>query len=140
MNAIQGKAVPGYLGSVDLTSAFYLTTRTADVNLMHFPWASEEAYQCRVEPKRLWLETIRTHRQQGDLHPQNVLWSNELDRAILINFKYTHIEQAHNKIGSAIAIKPKLRRKSRFWVKQAVIGLLKLESKATTTLSVNCVT
>lgn len=34
MNTIQGKAIPVYLGSVDLTSAFHLTSRTAIVYLM----------------------------------------------------------------------------------------------------------
>ena len=41
MNTIQGKAIPVYLCSVDLTSAFHLTTRTAIVHLVYaslFGW------------------------------------------------------------------------------------------------------
>ena len=34
MNTLQGKVIPVYLGSVDLTSAFHLTTRTAIVHLL----------------------------------------------------------------------------------------------------------
>ena len=118
MNTIQGKAIPVYLGSVDLTSPFHLTTRTAIVHLMLLSWAGEEAWRCEIEPERLWLETIRTHHevaalgvQQGDLRPQNVLWNNELDRAILIDFEYAHIEEAHDKIGSAIAKKTEAKKK-----------------------------
>ena len=92
MENIQGKAIPVYLGSIDLTSAFHLTTRTAIVHLMLLLWAGEEAWQRGIESKRLWLETIRTHHevaalgvQQRDLRPQNVLWNNELDRAIYTN-------------------------------------------------------
>ena len=102
MNTIQGKAIPVYLGSVDLTSPFHLTTRTAIVHLMLLSWAGEEAWRCKIEPERLWLETIPTHHevaaldvQQGVLRPQNVLWNNELDRAVLIDFEYAHIEEAH---------------------------------------------
>lgn len=118
MNKIQGKAILVYLGSVNLASAFYLTTRTAIVHLMLLSWAGEEAWRCKIELERLWLETIRTHHevtalgvQQGDLRPPNVLWNNELDRAILIDFEYAHIEEEQDKIGSAIAKKTKAKRK-----------------------------
>lgn len=118
MNTIQGKAIPVYLGSVDLNSAFHLTTRTAIVHLMLLSWAGEEAWRCGIEPERLWLETIRTHHevaalgvQQGDLRPPNVLWNNELDRAILIDFEYAHIEEEHDKIESAIARRTEAKKK-----------------------------
>ncbi len=82
MNTIQGKAIPVYLGSVNLNSAFYLTTRTGIVHLMLLSWAGEEGWRCGIEPERLWLETLRTHHkvaalgvQQGDLRPPNVLSS-----------------------------------------------------------------
>lgn len=134
MNGIQGKAVPVYLGSVGLTSAFHLTTRTAIIHLILLLWAGEEAWRCGIESKRLWLETIQTYRevaalgvQQGNLRPQNVLWNNELDFAILIDFEYAHTAEAHDKIRSAIAKKLNLIRKSKLWVRQAVIGLPKLE-------------
>ena len=118
MNTIQGKVIPVYLGSVDLTSAFHLTTRTAIVHLMLLSWGGEEAWRCGIEPERLWLETIRTNHevaalgvQQGDLRPQNVLWNSELDRAILIDFEFAHIEEAEDKIRSAIAEKTEAKKK-----------------------------
>ena len=110
MKTIQGKAIPVYLGSVDLAAAFHLTTRTAIVHLMLLSWAGEEAWRCGIEPERLWLETLRTHHevaalgvQQGDLRRPNVLWNYELDRAILIDFEYAHIDEEHDTIELATA-------------------------------------
>lgn len=49
--------------------------------------------------------------QQGDLRPQNVLWNSELDRAILIDFEFAHIEEAEDGIRSAIAKITKAKKK-----------------------------
>ncbi|MCJ1342494.1 hypothetical protein MMC31_000680 [Peltigera leucophlebia] len=64
------------------------------------------------------LEKIRTNDevatlgvQQGDLRPPNIPWNNELDRAILLDFEYAHVEEAHEKIGSAIAKKSEVKKK-----------------------------
>ena len=40
--------------------------------------------------------------QQGDFSRQNVLWNNELDRAILIDFEFGHVE-AHKMFDIEIA-------------------------------------
>lgn len=110
MDAIQGKAIPVYLGSIDLKAALHLTSRVAIVHLMLLSWAGEEAWQCEIKAERLWLETARTNAevaalgvQQADLRRQNVLWNFELDRALLIDFEYSHIEEAQNVIEAAIA-------------------------------------
>lgn len=110
MDAIQGKAIPVYLGSIDLQAAFHLTSRVAIVHLMLLSWAGEEAWQCGIKAERLWLETARTNAevaalgvQQADLRRQNVLWNFELDRAILIDFEYAHVEEAQNVIEASIA-------------------------------------
>lgn len=123
MNRIQGKAVPVYLGSVGLTLAFHLTTRTAIVHLILLLWAGEEAWRRGIKPGRLWLETIQIYHevavlgvQQGNLRPQNVLWNNELDRAIQIDFEYAHIAEAHDKIRSAIAKKTESKSKKKIKV------------------------
>ena len=111
MDTLQGKAIPVYLGSTDLTSPFYLTTSVAIVHLLLLSWAGEEAWRCEIEPERLRLETIRTNGevaalgvQQGDLRPQNVLWNFELDRAILIDFDVADINEADDLIQTAIAV------------------------------------
>lgn len=100
MDTIQGKAIPVYLGSTDLTSPFHLTTSAAIVHLMLLSWAGEEAWRCEINPERLRLETIRTEYevaalgiQQGDMHGPNVLWNYELDRAITIDFDIAQIDE-----------------------------------------------
>lgn len=110
MNTLQGKAIPVYLGNVDLTSPFHLTARAAIVHLMLLSWASEEAWRCEIESKGLRLESIRTYSevaalgvQQGDMRPPNVLWYFELDRAILIDFECARIDKADEVINAAIA-------------------------------------
>lgn len=57
MDALQGKAIPVYLGNVDFKSPFWLTTSVAIVHLMLLSWAGEEAWKCGIESKRLQLET-----------------------------------------------------------------------------------
>ena len=110
MDNIQGKAIPVYLGNIDLKSPFHLTTQVAIVHLMLLSWAGEEGWQCGIKSERLWLETVRTNHevaalgvQQGDLRRQNVLWNFELDRAILIDFEYAHIKEEQNVIDASIA-------------------------------------
>lgn len=111
MDAIQGKAIPVYLGSIELKAApFHLTSRVAIVHLMLLSWAGEEAWRCGIKADRLWLETARTNAevaalgvQQADLRRQNVLWNFELDRAILIDFEFAHIEEAQTVIDASIA-------------------------------------
>ena len=118
MDALQGKAIPVYLGNVDLTLPFHLTTSVTIVHLLLLSWAGEEAWRCGIESERLWLETVRTNHevaalgvQQGDLRDQNVLWNLELDRAILIDFEYAHIDEADEVIEAAIAEQAKAKDK-----------------------------
>lgn len=110
MDTLQGRAIPVYLGNVDLTSPFHRTARATIVHLMLLSWAGEEAWQCKIESKRLQLESIRTYNevavlgvQQGDMSPLNVLWNFELDRAVLIDFEYARINKADEVINAAIA-------------------------------------
>ena len=69
----------------------------------------EEAWRCGIEEERLRLEAIRSYQEvaaqgvlQGDLRPPNILWNTELDRAILIDFEFAKVEEAENRIRSAI--------------------------------------
>lgn len=110
MNSIQGKAIPVYLGSVNLESAFHLTTRTAIVRLMLLSWGGEEAWRCEIGPERLPLQRIRTYQEfsalgvnRGDTRPQNLLSNNELDRAILHDSEFAPGEEAEEKVSSTIA-------------------------------------
>lgn len=64
MNAIQGKAIPVYLGSVNLTSAFHLTTRTAIVHLIWLSWGGEEAWRCGIEENRLPRDNTKLSRSR----------------------------------------------------------------------------
>ena len=124
MNTIQGKAIPVYLGSVDLTSAFHLTNRTAIVHLILLSWGGEEAWRCGIEEGRLRLEAIRSYQEvaaqgvkQGDLRPPNVLWNSELDRVLLIDFEFAHVEEAEDKIRSAIKQTTNAEKKLKIMVK-----------------------
>lgn len=110
MNTLQGKAIPVYLGNVDLKSPFRLTTRAINVHLILLSWAGEAAWRCGIESERLWLETERKYHevaalgvQQGDMRPQNVLWNVELDRAILIDFEFAHIDKSKKVIEKAMS-------------------------------------
>lgn len=118
MDALQGKAIPVYLGNVDFKSPFWLTTSVAIVHLMLLSWAGEEAWKCGIESKRLQLETSRTYNEvaalgveQRDLRPPNILWNFELDRAILIDFEYACINEADGVIETAIAEQAKAKKK-----------------------------
>lgn len=104
-------------------------------------------YRCGIKSKRLWLKTLQPNHevaalgvQQGDLRPQNVLWNNELNCAIVIDFEYAHVEEAKDKIRSAIAGKAKAKKKIKIlgqtsgnWV------LIKLKSKITSLSAGKCV-
>ena len=121
MNTIQGKTIPVYLCSINLKSAFHLTTRTAIVHLMLLSWGGEEAWRCGIEEERLRLEAIRSYQEvaaqgvlQGDLRPPNILWNTELDRAILIDFEFAQVEEAENRIRSAIKKATKAEKKLKF--------------------------
>lgn len=102
MDTIQGKAIPVYIGNVDLKSPLHLTTRLAIVHFMLLSWAGEETKQCEIESKSLRLETARTIDdilalgvQLGARSCQNILWNFELDRAILTDFGFAPLERAH---------------------------------------------
>lgn len=118
MEPIQGKAIPVYLGSINLASAFHLTTRTAIVHLMLLSWAGEEVWGCEIKSQRKLYETLRSYYevaamgvQQGDLRNPNVLWNYELDRAILIDFEFAIIDERRERIESAIAKKEEVMKK-----------------------------
>lgn len=117
MDALQGKAIPVYLGNVDFKSPFYLTTSVAIVHVMLLSWGGEEAWKCGIEPERLRLETSRTSNEvaaldgeQRDMRPPNILWNFELDRAILIDFEYACINEADGVVETAIAEKAKAKK------------------------------
>lgn len=102
MDTIQGKAIPVYIGNVDLKSPLHLSTRLAIVHFMLLSWAGEETKQCEIESKSLRLETARTIDdilalgvQLGARSCQNILWNFELDRAILTDFGFAPLERAH---------------------------------------------
>ena len=97
LKEIQGKAVPIYLGSIDLSRPYWLTCTTAIEHISMLSWGGEEAWRCDdiVDRPRLIRETKRTVKDvcrygvdQGDLREPNVLWNQELGRAMLIDFEY----------------------------------------------------
>ena len=94
LEEIQGRAVPVYLGSVDLPRIFWLTSTIAIEHMILLSWGGEEAWRCGVEPKRLACETRRKVKEvqrlgvnQGDLREPNLLWNEELGRVLLIDFE-----------------------------------------------------
>ncbi|KAI9778921.1 MAG: hypothetical protein M1816_003803 [Peltula sp. TS41687] len=94
LKKIQGKAVPIYLGSVDLRRAYYLTSLVPIVHVLLMSWSGPDLLDCGVDKQLLDEETRRTVREverlgvrQGDVRPQNLLWNEELGRVILIDFE-----------------------------------------------------
>lgn len=131
LDAIQGKAIPVYLGRIDLkaaAAAFHLTSRVAIVHLILLSWAGEEAWrQGGIKAERLWLETARTNAevaalgvQQADLRRQNVLWNTELDRAILIDFEFAHIDDAQDVIEAAIAEEAAVKEELKLFIQKSM--------------------
>ena len=103
MEAIQGKAVPVCLGSIDMRRPFYLCSGVLIVHLMLLSWGGEEVESCRLsrarwdrEMKRTLLDVERLGVDQGDLRLPNVLWSTELRRVMLIDFEYGSIRETSN--------------------------------------------
>lgn len=95
LEEVQGKAVPVYLGSVDLPRIFWLTTTVAIEHVLLLSYGGEEAWRCGLEQKRFDYEMKRTVKEvqrwgvhQGDLRQPNLLWNEELGRIILIDFEY----------------------------------------------------
>lgn len=101
MRAIQGRAVPVYLGSIDMTRPFYLCSGVLIVHLMLLSWGGQVADDCGLDPARLRRETERTVLDvrrlgvdQGDLRGPNILWNEELSRAMLIDFDFAKLHNA----------------------------------------------
>lgn len=96
MEHLQGKAVPVFLGSLDLRRSYRL--RGAPVWISHLvllSWGGEEAWCCKLDPQRLQQETERTLQEvarlgidQRDVRRSNLLWNSELQRVMLIDFEY----------------------------------------------------
>ena len=94
MDVIQGKAIPVYLGNMDMRRPFILCSGVCITHLMLLSWGGEEAWRCEVDPAQLKQETARTVAQverlgidQGDLRAQNLLWNPYLKRVMMIDFE-----------------------------------------------------
>ncbi|KAB8255196.1 hypothetical protein BDV32DRAFT_154484 [Aspergillus pseudonomiae] len=88
----QGSAVPVFLGMIDLAKIYFLHgvgeirhmlimgwggKSTATMELA--PWLEQEIYRSKKEIKALGI-------RHGDLRPDNILWNEELGRALIIDF------------------------------------------------------
>jgi hypothetical protein len=74
METIQGKAIPVYLGSIDMARPFYLYSGVMIEHLMLLLWGGEEANRCGLDGDVLKREMKRTTNNvqrldvdQGDL-------------------------------------------------------------------------
>ena len=113
MHAVQGRAVPVHLGSIDLARPFYLCSGVLIVHLLLLSWGGDEVTRCGLDPARLEREMARTVRDvtrlgvdQGDLRWPNLLWNKELRRVLLIDFEYGTIREERK--GQGIRNKKKI--------------------------------
>ncbi len=93
---LQGKAVPVYLGNIDLDKWYYLDVGVRILHMLLMSWGGnladkDEAVKDMPElPKRI-QQTVAEVQQAGinqmDVRPQNLLWNREAQRVMLIDFE-----------------------------------------------------
>ena len=107
LKRLQGRAVPVYLGNINLVQKYYLTLGVRIRHMMLLSWGGElSGYNDEEKPtdsvgRMIRREAFRTLREiedegvdQRDFRPPNLLWNAEVQRVMLIDFERAVIEDA----------------------------------------------
>ncbi|KAL8915698.1 MAG: hypothetical protein Q9172_006749 [Xanthocarpia lactea] len=107
LKRLQGRAIPVYLGNINLVQKYYLTLGVRIRHMMLLSWGGElSGYNDEKKPtdsvgRMIRREAFRTLREiedegvdQRDFRPPNLLWNAEVQRVMLIDFERAVIEDA----------------------------------------------
>ncbi|KAL8910202.1 MAG: hypothetical protein Q9171_004500 [Xanthocarpia ochracea] len=107
LKRLQGRAVPVYLGNINLVQKYYLTLGVRIRHMMLLSWGGElSGYNDEEKPtdsvgRMIRREAFRTLREiedegvdQRDFRPPNLLWNAEVQRVMVIDFERAVIEDA----------------------------------------------
>ncbi|EEH37576.2 hypothetical protein PAAG_07994 [Paracoccidioides lutzii Pb01] len=99
LQTVQGVAVPVFLGSIDLAKTYFLHGFGPIRHMLLMAWGGESIANLERWPL-LQQEISRSTKGiralgviHGDLRPDNILWSNELKRAIVIDFHRCRLDR-----------------------------------------------
>lgn len=107
LKSLQGSVIPVHLGNIDLAKVYYLDIGVRIQHMTMMAWVGEQAAadgevtHCQIDEQvRSTVEEIRwfgvTH---GDLHGPNILWSQELERVMLIDFERSGLSPCKRRYG-----------------------------------------
>ena len=103
LDQLQGKFVPVYLGNIDMARCYYLTIGVRIIHMLLMSWAGEcmegDDYEWGAgnfssEVKRTVTRVERAGVSQRDVRPPNMLWNEENNRPMLIDFERSVIHQS----------------------------------------------
>ncbi|PLB40420.1 uncharacterized protein BDW47DRAFT_101086 [Aspergillus candidus] len=92
LRKVQGSAVPVFLGTIDLAKIYFLHGAGQIRHMLVMGWGGESTARMELTP-HLRREIHRSNKEvkalgivHEDLKPDNVLWCEELGRALIIDF------------------------------------------------------
>lgn len=92
LRKVQGSAVPVFLGTVDLAKVYFLHGAGEIRHMLVLGWGGESTATIE-QSARLHREIQRSRKEihslgilHQDLRPDNILWNDELGRALIIDF------------------------------------------------------
>lgn len=92
LRQVQGSAVPVFLGKIDLAKVYFLHGAGEIRHMLVMAWGGESIAKLgqRMELRREVSRSKKEIRALGvvhqDLRPENILWNDELGRALIIDF------------------------------------------------------
>ncbi|KAJ5522982.1 hypothetical protein N7513_003275 [Penicillium frequentans] len=101
LRAVQGSAVPVFLSPIDLAKTYFLHGAGPICHMLVMAWAGRSTAAMELTP---WLfqEIKRSYKEikaagiiHKDLRRDNILWSEELGRALIIDFHRSALKPAH---------------------------------------------
>ncbi|CAG8417681.1 unnamed protein product [Penicillium salamii] len=94
----QGSAVPVFLGAIDLAKVYFLHAAGEIRHMLVMGWGGESTMSMELTPNLL-KEIRKSNKEikalgiiQDDLERENVLWNEELGRALIIDFRLSILE------------------------------------------------
>jgi len=96
LEKIQGTAVPVYLGNIDLDEWYNLDLGVRILHMLLMSWGGEDIERSEMVNQTPWLQdevqrTVDDVRRAGidqmDVRSPNILWNQEVQRAMLIDFE-----------------------------------------------------
>ncbi|KAI1907262.1 hypothetical protein LOZ65_006793, partial [Ophidiomyces ophidiicola] len=91
LQPLQGSAVPVFLGKIDLKLVYFLHGAGDIRHMLLMGWGGEsvqkkqdETVQSAISQSVSEIQSLGV--QHGDLRPPNILWNQELNRALIIDF------------------------------------------------------